>query len=99
MYFFIYIEGDSSSSAQLLKIEHKKLYPEAQQLQEQALKITKAHEQLVASGCYAGEPAKEQAYSVLKATSDYVHDLQQRDDLLERVVDFFKLAQNVRDIS
>lgn len=88
-------KGDSSSSAQLLKLEHKKLYPEAQQLQEQALKITKAHEQLVASGCYAGEPAKEQAYNVLKATSDYVNDLQLRDDLLERVIDFFKLAQNV----
>lgn len=87
--------GDSSSSAQLLRLEHKKLFPEAQQLQEQALKITKAHEQLVASGCYAGEPAKEQAYNVLKATSDYVQDIQARDSLLERIIAFFKSAQNV----
>lgn len=74
-------------------MEHKKLFPEAQQLQEQALKITKAHEQLVASGCYAGEPAKEQAYNILKSTSDYVQDLQNRDGLLERVIEFFKSAQ------
>lgn len=89
------LSGDSSSSAELLQFEHRKLLPEAQTLQERALKITKAHEQLVASGCYAGEPATEQAYSVLNSTSEYISDLQLRDSLLDRVIYFFKSAQNV----
>lgn len=87
--------GDSSSSAELLQFEHKKLLPEAQQLQEKALKITKATERLVASGCFAGDLATAQAYTVLSTTSDYLDDLQQRDVLLDRVVAFFKLAQLV----
>ncbi|CAG9864548.1 unnamed protein product [Phyllotreta striolata] len=87
--------GDSSSSAELLLHEHKKLLPEAQQLQERALKITKATEQLVSSGCYAGEEATQQAYAILSATSDYLADLQSREALLERVIAFFRSAQMV----
>lgn len=83
------------SSAELLKHENKKLLPEARDLQEKALKITKATEQLVASGCFAGEQATQQAYSVLSATSDYLSELQNRDSLLDRVIAFFKLAQSV----
>lgn len=87
--------GDSSSSAELLLHEHRKLLPEAKQLQERALKITKATEQLVASGCFAGEQASEQSYAVLSATSDYLTDLQHRESLLERVIGFFRTAQTV----
>lgn len=76
-------------------LEQKKLLPEAQQLQERALKITKATEQLVASECFAGEQAKEQAYIILSATSDYLNDLQNRESLLERVNAFFKSAESV----
>lgn len=93
----IFISGDSSSSAELLKHEHKKLLPEAKQLQERALKITKATEQLVASGCFAGEQATEKAYGVLSATSDYLSDLQSRDFLLDRVIAFFRSAQTVTE--
>ncbi|CAG9824336.1 unnamed protein product [Phaedon cochleariae] len=88
-------QGDSSSSAELLLHEHKKLLPEAKQLQDRALKITKATEQLVASGCFAGEPATAQSYVVLSATSDYLADLQSRETLLERVIAFFRSAQTV----
>uniref|UniRef100_A0A6P7GQF3 Uncharacterized protein LOC114339555 n=1 Tax=Diabrotica virgifera virgifera TaxID=50390 RepID=A0A6P7GQF3_DIAVI len=87
--------GDSSSSAELLLHEHRKLLPEAQQLQERALKITKATEQLVASGCYAGEQASQQAYAILSSTSDYLTDLQNRESLLERVIAFFRTSQTV----
>ncbi|CAH1976516.1 unnamed protein product [Acanthoscelides obtectus] len=87
--------GDSSSSAELLLHEHRKLIPEARQLQERALKITKATEQLVASGCYAGEQATTQSYVVLSTTSDYLTDLQSREQLLERVIAFFRSAQTV----
>ncbi|KAG5897357.1 hypothetical protein JTB14_030240 [Gonioctena quinquepunctata] len=87
--------GDSSSSAELLLHEHKKLLPEAKQLQERALKITKATEQLVAAGCFAGEQATAQSYIVLSATSDYLTDLQNRESLLERVIAFFRSAHTV----
>ncbi|XP_066257895.1 uncharacterized protein [Euwallacea similis] len=87
--------GDSSSSAELLLHEHKKLLPEAQQLQERTLKITKATEQLLASGCFAGEQATQKAYIVLSSTSDYLSDLQHRESLLERVILFFRTAQTV----
>lgn len=87
--------GDSSSSAELLLHEHRKLLPEARQLQERALKITKATEQLVASGCFAGEQATQKAYVILSGTSDYLADLQNRESLLERVINFFRTAQTV----
>jgi hypothetical protein len=89
--------GDSTSSAELLLNEHKKLLPEAKQLQERALKITKATEQLVASGCFAGEQATEQSYAILSATSDYYTDLQGREGLLERIVAFFRSAKAALD--
>ncbi|XP_050302710.1 titin-like isoform X2 [Anthonomus grandis grandis] len=87
--------GDSSSSAELLLHEHRKLLPEAKQLQERALKITKATEELVLSGCFAGTEASQQSYQVLSSSSDYLADLQKRESLLERVIAFFRTAQTV----
>lgn len=95
MLLSINVLGDSSSSAELLLHEHRKLLPEARQFQERALKITKATEQLVASGCFAGEQATQQSYIILSATSDYFADLQHRESLLERVIMFFRTAQTV----
>ncbi|XP_017775027.1 PREDICTED: titin [Nicrophorus vespilloides] len=86
--------GDSASSAELLQHEMRKLLPDAKQLQERALKITKATDKLVQSGCFAGSQAIEQAYVVLSSTSDYLADLQQRDHLFERVIAFFRSAQS-----
>lgn len=93
--YYYYFTGDSFSSAELLKHENRKLLPEAQQLQERALKVTKATEQLVSSGCFAGAEASKQAYTVLSATSEYLSELQNRDLFLDRVISFFKLAQTV----
>lgn len=76
-------------------MENKKLLPGAKHLQDQALKITKATEQLVASGCFAGEKATEQAYTVLSNTTDYLTEIENRSSLLERVIAFFKAAENV----
>lgn len=67
-------------------------------MQERALKITKATEQLVASGCFAGEQATQKAYVILSGTSDYLADLQHRESLLERVINFFRTAQTVRKL-
>lgn len=87
--------GDSAASTELLLHENKKLLPEAQNLQEKSLKITKATEQLLASGCFAGEDATKQSYAILSLTSDYMTELQNRNSLLERVMSFFKSAQSV----
>ncbi|ERL83472.1 hypothetical protein D910_00476 [Dendroctonus ponderosae] len=87
--------GDSSSSAELLLHEHQKLLPEARQLQERALKITKATEQLGASGYFAGDQATQKSYVILSSTSDYLADLQQREMLLERVINFFRASHTV----
>lgn len=89
------ITGDSISSAELLLLEHQKLLPESRQLQERAIKITKATEQLVSSGCFAGEQATAKAYSVLSATSDYLADLDAREQLLTRALAFFRNAHTV----
>ncbi|KAK9882439.1 hypothetical protein WA026_021470 [Henosepilachna vigintioctopunctata] len=86
--------GDSMASAELLQVENKKLLPEAQLLQEKALKITKATEQLLQSGCFAGEEATKQSYAILSLTSDYLTEVQNRSILLERVVEFFRSAQS-----
>lgn len=75
--------------------EHQKLIPESRQLQERAIKITKATEQLVSSGCFAGEQATAQAYAVLSATSDYLSDLDSREALLTRAIAFFRNAHQV----
>ncbi|KAL3275186.1 hypothetical protein HHI36_019955 [Cryptolaemus montrouzieri] len=85
--------GDSTSSAELLQHENTKLLHEAQLLQERALKITKATEQLLESGCFAGEEATKQSYAILSLTSDYLTEVQNRNALLERVIAFFKSAQ------
>lgn len=75
------------------------MLPEASQLQERALKITKATEQLGASGCFAGDQATQKSYVILSSTSDYLADLQQREMLLERVINFFRASHTVSTIS
>lgn len=96
--FYNLPKGDSAASSEVLLNEHRNLLPEAQQLQEKSLRITKATEQLVASGCFAGEEAQAQSYAILSNSSDYLSDLQQRDALLERVIAFFRSAQTVSSL-
>ncbi|PNF38127.1 hypothetical protein B7P43_G14605, partial [Cryptotermes secundus] len=84
--------GNSSASAELLLHEHKKLLPEAKELQDRALKVTKATEQLVASGHFAAEQATAQAYSVLNLSTEYLDALEQRELLLTRAIGFFRSA-------
>ncbi|XP_046833264.1 uncharacterized protein LOC124430549 isoform X4 [Vespa crabro] len=86
--------GDSSSSAELLLFELKKLQAEAKEFQDRSIKITKSTERLVSSGHFAGEQATEQAYAILGAAADYVNDLDQYETLLNRAVAFFEAARS-----
>nr|CAD7575774.1 unnamed protein product [Timema californicum] len=84
--------GDSSSSAELLLHEHRKLLPEAKDLQDRALKITKATEQLMSSGHFARDEATAQAYTVLNSCAEYMDAIEQRETLLTRTIAFFRSA-------
>jgi hypothetical protein len=66
-----------------------------QELQDRALKITKATEQLVASGHFAAEQAVAQAYSVLNLSAEFVDAIEQREALLLRAIAFFRSAHTV----
>lgn len=90
--------GDSAASAELFYNEHDKLYKEAKDLQDKSLKITKATEQFVSSGCFAGEQATAQAYGVLDLATQYLTDLEAKMELLTSAIDFFKSAQHVRSL-
>ncbi|XP_075228866.1 zormin isoform X2 [Lycorma delicatula] len=84
--------GDSDASSQLLLHEHRKLTPEAKELQEQGLKILKATEQLAATGHFAGEDAIAQAYQLLNSATEYIEAIDQRDQLLNKAISFFRAA-------
>ncbi|XP_034951171.1 uncharacterized protein [Chelonus insularis] len=86
--------GDSSSSAELLLFELKKLQAEAKNLQDRALKITKSTEKFVSSKHFAGEQATEQAYEILATATDYINDLEQYEGLLNRAIPFFDSARS-----
>ncbi|XP_066595731.1 uncharacterized protein [Prorops nasuta] len=86
--------GDSSSSAELLLFELKKLQIDAKEFQDRSIKITKSTEKLVSSGHFAGEQATDQAYAILGAAADYVNDLDQYEALLNRAIAFFDLARS-----
>jgi hypothetical protein len=66
-----------------------------QDLQDRALKVTKATEQLVASGHFAAEQATAQAYSVLNLSTEYLDAIEQREILLSRAIGFFRSAHTV----
>ncbi|PSN37212.1 hypothetical protein C0J52_12781, partial [Blattella germanica] len=84
--------GDSSASAELLLHEHKKLLPEAKELQDRALKITKATERLISSEHFASEQATAKAYCVLNLSAEYLDAIEQREALLTRAIAFFRSA-------
>lgn len=66
-----------------------------QELQDRALKVTKATEQLVSSGHFAAEQATAQAYSVLNLSAEYLDVIEQREALLCHAITFFRSAHTV----
>ena len=66
-----------------------------QDLQDRALKITKATERLISPGHFASEQATAQAYSVLNLSAEYLDIIEQREALLLRAIAFFRSAHTV----
>ncbi|XP_071443400.1 titin isoform X2 [Hetaerina americana] len=91
--------GDSSSSAELLLHEHKKLENISMDLRDRALKITKATEHLVSSGPAPGgqssaeRRATSRAYAVLAGCTDFGELVEQRTAFLMKAISFFRSAQ------
>ncbi|XP_046401656.1 titin isoform X2 [Ischnura elegans] len=91
--------GDSSSSAELLLHEHKKVEHISGELRDKALKITKATEHLVSSGPAPGgqssgeRRATSRAYAVLAGCTDFGELVDQRTALLMKAITFFRSAQ------
>ncbi|KAL1117098.1 hypothetical protein AAG570_004426 [Ranatra chinensis] len=86
--------GDAHASAQLLLHEHKKLMPEAKDMQEQALKIVKATEDFALDGHFAGPEAISKAYQLLHEAANYLHLIDQRESTLHRSIEFFDNAHS-----
>ncbi|KAE8746085.1 hypothetical protein FOCC_FOCC007209, partial [Frankliniella occidentalis] len=84
--------GDSEASSQLFLHEHLKLFTEAKDIQERALKMTHATEQLAATGVTAAELAVTQSYAVLNAAAEYLDMCDTLQSMLERAVTFYQAA-------
>ncbi|XP_038114694.1 uncharacterized protein LOC6039278 isoform X6 [Culex quinquefasciatus] len=87
--------GDSSEQARDLLDTYQNLKPDALLLRDKSLKITKATEELVATGCFAGDEACAKAYSVLAACTEFVDEIDHRESLLSQSREFFGRAENL----
>uniref|UniRef100_A0A182TH97 Spectrin repeats metazoan domain-containing protein n=1 Tax=Anopheles melas TaxID=34690 RepID=A0A182TH97_9DIPT len=87
--------GESAEQAAELLETYQNLKPEAALLRDKSLKITKTTEELLTSGCFAGDEACAKAYAVLSACSEHLEEIDQRESLLGQSRDFFTRAAAV----
>lgn len=85
--------GDSETTADLLLQTYISAREDAVSLRDKAVRITKATEQLVLTGCFAGDQASQKAYHILENTTEYFDEIDRRENLLEQAKEFFKKAE------
>lgn len=90
--------GDSESSAVHLLQDYIALKQDAVSLRDKALKITRATEKLVTTGCFAGDEACNKAYSVLNACVEYLESIEQIEGLLVQSKEFFAKAEKALSV-
>lgn len=90
--------GDSEDMAKQLLQEYLQLKQDAVSLRDKALKITRATEKLVSTGCFAGDEACAKAYSVLNGCSEYLDLIDYRERLLQDAKEFFNKSQKLLTI-
>lgn len=71
------------------------MYFALQDIQERALKMTHATEQLAASGVSAAEAAVTKSYAVLNGAAEYLEKCDTLESMLERAVNFYQAAHTV----
>lgn len=85
--------GDSSITVDNLLRGYNLNKSDAISLRDRALKITKATQELVESGCFAGDEASSKAYSVLSSCTEYFDEVDRREMLLQQSKEFFLEAE------
>lgn len=81
--------GDSEITAQHLHVEYMQHKQDAIALRDKALKITRATEKLLSSGCFAGDEACAKAYSVLSGCTEFLDNVDHTEHALAQARDFF----------
>uniref|UniRef100_A0A182QL10 Ig-like domain-containing protein n=1 Tax=Anopheles farauti TaxID=69004 RepID=A0A182QL10_9DIPT len=84
--------GESAEQAATLLETYRDLKPEAALLRDKSLKITKTTEELLTSGCFAGDEACAKAYAVLSACTEHLEEIDHRETLLAQSHEFFTRA-------
>lgn len=90
--------GDSESSAVHMLQDYIALKQDAVSLRDKALKITRATEKLVTTGCFAGDEACNKAYSVLNGCVEYLESIEQIESLLAQSKEFFAKAEKALSV-
>lgn len=85
--------GDSETTAIHLLQQFIGLKQDAVSLRDKALKITRATEKLVASGCFAGDEACAKSYNVLAGCTEFVQQIDQIEQALMQSREFFGKAE------
>lgn len=85
--------GDSEATAIHLLQTYIGLKQDAVSLRDKALKITRATEKLVTSGCFAGDEACAKSYHVLAGCTEFVEQIDQIEQALTQSKEFFAKAE------
>lgn len=90
--------GDSSATAEMLLFEHNKITPECKELQEKTLKLTHQAQDLQGrwrnelGGANGAEQVRNEAYALLDKTSEFLENVEQREQFLAQSIHFFRVA-------
>lgn len=87
--------GDSRYECCKLTEANANLVTEAKDIRDQALRVVKATEQLVLTKGYMEEDYKLKAYKSLELATEYLEELDRREQLLDAAMKFFESAEKV----
>lgn len=90
--------GDSEATAIHLLQNYIALKQDAVSLRDKALKITRATEKLVSSGCFAGDEACAKAYTVLSGCTEFLDTIDHIEHFLIQSKEFFAKAERALSI-
>lgn len=85
--------GDSETTASHLLQKYVELKQDAVSLRDKALKITRATEKLLTSGCFAGDEACAKSYQVLSGCTELLDTVERFEQALSQARDFFAKAE------
>jgi hypothetical protein len=87
--------GETTKTAEDLLREYTTFKTNATGLRNKSLQITKATEELVQTGCFAGDEACSKAYEILSKCTEYLDQIDHQEQLLQQSTIFFRKAETV----